>query len=130
MKQTEALLLSLCLAPTLTPAVAVRHDRDETLFEQLGREFPSTVMLRHGDGKGGLGGEGTLVQRNWVLTAAHVASDLGPGDPATILGKIYRIERVVIYPDSEYIEFDDPETVIGAVRDVYDQARKPLAARD
>jgi hypothetical protein len=93
------LLLSFCLAPTLTPAIVVRHDREVILFEQLGRQFPTTVMLRHGDGKDGLGGEGTLIDRNWVLTAAHVANDLGPGDPLTIVGKIYRIERVVVYPD-------------------------------
>jgi V8-like Glu-specific endopeptidase len=93
------LLLSFCLTPTLAPAIVVRHDRDATLFEQLGREYPSTAMLRHGDGKDGLGGEGTLINRNWVLTAAHVAADLGPGDPVTILGKIYKIGRVVIYPD-------------------------------
>ena len=30
---------------------------------------------------------------------------------------------------SEYIQFDDPETVINAIREVYDQSRKPVAAR-
>lgn len=29
---------------------------------------------------------------------------------------------------SEYIQFDDPQTVIDAIREVYDQARKPAAA--
>jgi pimeloyl-ACP methyl ester carboxylesterase len=29
---------------------------------------------------------------------------------------------------SEYIQFDEPETVINAIREVYDQARRPVAA--
>jgi hypothetical protein len=31
---------------------------------------------------------------------------------------------------SEYIQFDDPETVISAIRDVYDQSTKTAAAKD
>ena len=95
----KCLPLFLCLAPALTSALVVRHDRDAALFVKLARDFPSTVMLRHGDGTDGLGGEGTLIDRSWVLTAAHVATDLGPGDPVTILGKVYKIGRIIIYPD-------------------------------
>ena len=29
---------------------------------------------------------------------------------------------------SEYIQFDEPETVINAIREVYDQGRRPTAA--
>jgi hypothetical protein len=36
----------------------------------------------------------------------------------------------ILYASSEYIQFDDPETVISAIREVYDQARNPSAARD
>jgi pimeloyl-ACP methyl ester carboxylesterase len=39
-------------------------------------------------------------------------------------------KQIFAHHSSEYIQFDDPETVIGAVRDVYDQARNPLAARN
>src|SRR5882757_1460638 len=84
------LLLAILLAhPAL--AIVVRNDRDQNLFEQLSRQFPSTAMLRHRDGTDGLGGEGTLIDRRWVLTAAHVATDLGTGDRVTILGKVYKI---------------------------------------
>ena len=37
-------------------------------------------------------------------------------------------KQVFTHNSSEYIQFDEPETVINAIRDVYDQARKPVAA--
>jgi Trypsin len=87
------------LVPSMSQAIVVRHDRDIKLFIQLAREFPSTVMLRHVNSADGYGGEGTLIAPGWVLTAAHVATDLGPGDAVTVDGHIHRIQRVVIYPD-------------------------------
>jgi pimeloyl-ACP methyl ester carboxylesterase len=38
-------------------------------------------------------------------------------------------KQIFAHHSSEYIQFDDPETVISAIREVYDQARKPSAAR-
>jgi len=36
--------------------------------------------------------------------------------------------RQIVAPDSsEYIQFDEPETVINAIREVYDQARRSAA---
>ena len=80
-------------------AIIVRHDRNPQLYLNLGREFPSAVTMHRADGKDGLGAEGTLIAPNWVLTAAHVASELGPGDPVEVQGKIYPIKHVVVYPD-------------------------------
>jgi hypothetical protein len=37
--------------------------------------------------------------------------------------------QIFAHSKSEYIQFDDPETAIGAIREVYDQARKPSDAR-
>jgi pimeloyl-ACP methyl ester carboxylesterase len=38
--------------------------------------------------------------------------------------------QIFAHSSSEYIQFDDPETVISAIREVYDQTRKPSAPRD
>jgi pimeloyl-ACP methyl ester carboxylesterase len=38
-------------------------------------------------------------------------------------------KQIFAHSKSEYIQFDDPETAIGAIREVYDQARKPSDAR-
>jgi pimeloyl-ACP methyl ester carboxylesterase len=38
-------------------------------------------------------------------------------------------KQIFAHNSSEYIQFDDPETVINAIREVYDQARRPVAAQ-
>ncbi|MGO9519683.1 MAG: alpha/beta fold hydrolase [Candidatus Korobacteraceae bacterium] len=37
-------------------------------------------------------------------------------------------KQIFTHNSSEYIQFDEPETLINAVREVYDQARRPVAA--
>jgi pimeloyl-ACP methyl ester carboxylesterase len=37
-------------------------------------------------------------------------------------------KQIFAHSKSEYIQFDDPQTVISAIREVYEQARKPSAA--
>ena len=85
-------------SPVLCYAIVERHDRNDQAFLDLGREFPSTVTLRRADAKGGLGDEGTLITPIWVLTAAHVASDLSTGDLVEVGGKIHKIANVVVFP--------------------------------
>jgi pimeloyl-ACP methyl ester carboxylesterase len=38
-------------------------------------------------------------------------------------------KQIFTHHSSEYIQFDEPETLINAVREVYDQARRPVAAQ-
>jgi pimeloyl-ACP methyl ester carboxylesterase len=44
------------------------------------------------------------------------------------LGLSSNAKQIFAHHSSEYIQFDEPETVINAVREVYDQARRPVAA--
>ena len=37
-------------------------------------------------------------------------------------------KQIFTHNSSEYIQFDEPETLINAVREVYDQAGRPVAA--
>jgi pimeloyl-ACP methyl ester carboxylesterase len=39
-------------------------------------------------------------------------------------------KQILAHSNSEYIQFDDSQTVIDAIREVYDQAIKPLTPRD
>jgi secreted trypsin-like serine protease len=88
------------LAQVDSPAhsIVVRHDRDPRQFLELARDFPATVTLRRADSKDGFGDEGTLIAPNWVLTAAHVASDLGPQDIVEVQGMLHPIAHVVLHP--------------------------------
>ena len=97
-----AIAAAICLAFCATPVagIVVRHDVDESRFLALAERFGSIVAdVSCGDGSCGLGAESTLIDSKWLLTAAHVANDLKPGDPAKIGDRIYRIDRVVLNPD-------------------------------
>jgi len=37
-------------------------------------------------------------------------------------------KQIFAHNSSEYIQFDEPETVINAIREVYDQTSRPVAA--
>ncbi|HKS76461.1 MAG TPA: alpha/beta hydrolase [Terriglobales bacterium] len=53
--------------------------------------------------------ETTLAQARWLSLSSNA-------------------KQIFTHNSSEYIQFDEPETLINAVREVYDQARKPVAA--
>jgi hypothetical protein len=44
------------------------------------------------------------------------------------LGLSSNAKQIFARHSSEYIQFDEPETVNNAIREVYDQARRPVAA--
>jgi len=52
--------------------------------------------------------ETTLAQARWLKLSSNA-------------------RQVFAHNSSEYIQFDEPETVINAIREVYDQARRPAA---
>ncbi|NOT09981.1 MAG: trypsin-like serine protease [Gemmatimonadales bacterium] len=90
-------VLPLLAAPTST--IVRRHDRDDQAFLDLALRYPSTVTVRKARDRGEPGDAGTLIDPRWVLTAAHVAANLAPGDIAEVGGTSYRIEQVVRHPD-------------------------------
>lgn len=80
-------------------AIVMRHDRDEQAFLDLASRYPSTATLRRADRPRAPGDAGTLIAPRWVLTAAHVASSLEPGDIAGVGGTDHRIVRIVLHPE-------------------------------
>jgi hypothetical protein len=94
-----AAIAAALFSSTSADAIIMRHDRDEQAYLDLALRYPAAVTVRRADGRNGLGDEGTLIDPRWVLTAAHVAAELGPGDLAEVGGKIHHIARVVRHPD-------------------------------
>jgi pimeloyl-ACP methyl ester carboxylesterase len=100
---------------------------DETYLQQHRRSFGSRPIRVLTSGNHGVGHlaekppdtpkhleyerESTLAQARW-------------------LGLSSNAKQIFARNSSEYIQFDEPETVISAIREVYDQTRKPLRDKD
>jgi len=98
---------------------------DETYLQQHRRSFGSRPIRVLTSGNHGVGHleskppdtpehlkyerESTLAQARW-------------------LGLSSNAKQIFARKSSEYIQFDEPETVINAIREVYDQKRTPVAA--
>ena len=83
----------VALAVTLPMAAIVRrHDRGDLHYQELARSYPAVVDLNLP------GGAGTLIARDWVLTAAHAARLMKPDRPVKLAGIEYPVLRIVIYP--------------------------------
>jgi hypothetical protein len=74
-----------------------------------------------------------------VLTSGHHGVPAGVPDRVKYQHEIAQAQarwlalssnskQIFAHSNSEYIQFDDPETVIGAIREVHDRARKRPAA--
>jgi pimeloyl-ACP methyl ester carboxylesterase len=98
---------------------------DETYLQQHSRSFGSRPIRVLTSGNHGVGHlekkpkdtpehlkyeqEATLAQARWLTLSSNS-------------------KQIFARNSSEYIQFDEPETVINAIREVYDQARRPVAA--
>jgi hypothetical protein len=93
------------------PAIVIRHDRADTSYVRLGKRFPAVVKI-------GRAGDGTLISRDWVLTAAHVAAGVNPDRTIQVGNETYRMKRRVWHPgwrelgphDIGLIQLDRPVT--------------------
>ncbi|HEY7639274.1 MAG TPA: trypsin-like serine protease [Steroidobacteraceae bacterium] len=92
------LVVSAVLVPSSGHAIVIRHDRDDAAFLDLADPYRCTVAFKDSD-PAGLSGMGTLIDPQWVLTAAHVAAALNPRTIAEIAARNYSLDRIVVHPD-------------------------------
>ena len=97
---------------------------DETYLQQHRRSFGSRPIRVLTSGNHGVGHlerkppdtpkhlkyehETTLAQARWLELSSNA-------------------KQIFVHDSSEYIQFDKPEILISAVREVYDEARSPVA---
>jgi hypothetical protein len=91
-------VLTLFLAAS-ADAIVVRHDVDDRSFTELARRFPATATFHPSSRPDDVAGMGTLIQPRWVLTAAHAAEHLKPGDLVEVAGRTHEVDVIVLHPD-------------------------------
>jgi hypothetical protein len=73
-------------------AIVIRHDRPDARYVELAKGFKA-----YGDV---VEAGSTLIAPQWLLTAGHVAREISPYTSfATVNGREYRIDRVIMHPD-------------------------------
>jgi len=95
--RVSTLLATAMLIPLASDAIVVRHDRDDSAFLELADTYRCTVTFMDAD-PAALSGMGTLIDRQWVLTAAHVAAGLSSTSIAEIAARAYPIAQIVLHP--------------------------------
>ncbi len=93
---SKQLFLAFCflLSFTSTHAIIVRHDREDSQYIALGSKFPSYCRIILPDSGG------TLIAREWILMAVHVAEEIKIFPHKIQCGYFVRdVERVFIHPD-------------------------------
>ncbi|HJQ35618.1 MAG TPA: trypsin-like serine protease [Thermoanaerobaculia bacterium] len=91
MKIVSSLLVLAIALPA--PAIMIRHDRSDADYVRLGARYPAVASVQKI-------AEGVLVAPRWVLTAAHVGSELSPaGSFVEIAGQRVRVDAIVIHPE-------------------------------
>ena len=117
-------------------SIAIRHDVDDHKYLELGEVYPSVVRV------GENGGDGTLIDPSWVLTAAHVAAGMTRRTNGNL--KVFTddhpegiaVAQVIIHPDFidmgphdiALVRLTEPVTTIkpaGLYRDL-DELNQPI----
>lgn len=93
---SAAILLALTGIGGAEARIIRRHDRPDTAYIDAARNLPKPVILARAP-RGASDGMGAFVGPRWILTAAHVARHLSPGqalpdDPGLT------VARVILHP--------------------------------
>lgn len=95
---TVGLLVCLAfIAPSTTLGIIVADSDQDAEHHITACQYQPAVVLSLGGHYGR--GAGTLIADQWVLTAAHVANHLQPGDLVHHCGGSTAIAAIIIHPD-------------------------------
>lgn len=120
----RSLLLALPLA-TIARAIVIRDGVPDSSYLAPEGEFPPLADLP-------VEGHGTLVARQWVVTAGHAVNEHRPGS-VTINGRRRAVADTVVHPDFRTVPTPKPLTgdaapLMSALRRMHDIALLRLAA--
>jgi hypothetical protein len=100
--------LAVVLISAAANPIITRHDRDDAEYLRLGGQFEQVLAQLNLETPGNPpDGEGTLIARLWVLTAAHVGVEVETGHMLTIAGKECEAETTYVHPEWDDGASDD-----------------------
>jgi hypothetical protein len=87
-----ALFVPMVATTVTASAIIRRHDLDDAKYLELGVRYPAVTKLA--------GGNATLIEPQWLITAGHVVASLTPFDRSVEFnGKRYPIDAVATHPE-------------------------------
>lgn len=95
-------LFSSSFAGTIDP------DTPDSKYLEYGEKFRHTVSISCFDGKGTASGSAVVIDRHWILTAAHVVENCQTWT-VTVDGEEYPLSKVILNPNykTEVFGYDD-----------------------
>ncbi|RYV01836.1 peptidase S1 [Shewanella sp. OPT22] len=99
-------LITLFLATFTSNAIIMRHDVDESKYRDFEKDNKSIVTF-YGSYKGEeiVEGTGTLIAKDWVVTAAHVANYLKVDGRVRFQNSNFKIRKLIKHPQWKYQQF-------------------------
>ena len=98
--------LSILLTTFFLNPIVTRHDKKEETFLINSSDYPGVVQLRLKDLTGFVEMEGTLIKRDWIITAAHGLNSVEINQQVNLFDSAYTIKAIHVHPDFEGFEND------------------------
>lgn len=86
--------------------IVTRHDMAEEKFYADPADYHGVVQLRLQDLTGIVEMEGTFIQKDWIITAAHGLNSVESGQQIMIFDSPYTLVKIIVHPDFEGFEND------------------------
>ena len=99
-------ILSILLVTLLMNPIVTRHDKEEKAFFIQSADYPEVVQLRLKDLTGLVEMEGTLIKKDWILTAAHGLNSVQANQHIKLFDSVFSIQAIWIHPEFEGFEND------------------------
>ncbi|MDN3640963.1 trypsin-like serine protease [Simiduia curdlanivorans] len=93
MNITQCIVLTVGLSSSLASAIVIRHDVPDESYHAARSDFPPLATLYS------IGVHGTLIDPEWVVTAAHAVFCMNPGQKIHVGNELVSVSQRYSYPE-------------------------------